>query len=78
MASRPNLKAFSTFLFLLSPSARTISFGLHVDYFDCSLAMTKMLRSFLLCAYDNLSAAGGTEWLDSHDPGERLANVTET
>jgi hypothetical protein len=75
-ASRPGLKAFSTFL--LSPLARTISFGLHVDYFDCSLAMTKMPWSFLLCAFDTLSAAGGTEWLDSHDLGERLTNVTKT
>ena len=77
-ALRPSLKAFSTFLLLLSPLARTISFGLHVDYFVCSLAMTKVLWSFLLCAYDTLSAAGGTEWLDSHDPGERLTNVAET
>ena len=77
-ASRASLKAFSTFPLQLSPLARTISFGLHVDYFECSLAMTKMLWSFLLCAYDTLSAAGGTEWLDSHHPGERLTNVKET
>jgi hypothetical protein len=75
-ALRPSLTAFSTLL--LSPSARTTSFGLHFDFFDCSLAMNKGLWSFLLCAYDTLSAAGGTEWLDSHDPGERLTNVTET